>query len=398
MSAQFTPILEGGIVMRHATLCLCLILGTLVGCDSENAGPIDTTSSESVVEEPLESEHSDEEVAVHLTAAQREAAGIVVEALTPRALEAVLQAPGEIRLNAYSTYQVAPRIQAQVNERHARLGDAVERGQPLVTLSSVDMAEAQGSLVVASREWTRVQGLGREVVSAGRFIEAEVAAQQAHAQALAYGMSVEQVEALVQGGDAGLADGQFTLLAPETGTVVRDDFVVGEAIESGRMLVEITDESTLWVEARPPAHEATTITVGSPARVQVGERWIDGEVIQAHHALDEGTRTLPVRVEIPNPDDDLHPGLFVDVLILDEDTEPVLAVPETAVLRSADGDWQVFIAVEEDEFQPIEVEIEEVISGFAIVGGLAPGTRVVTEGSFFLQSQMAKSGFDIHAH
>ena len=354
-------------------------------------------------EEDHAADHEDElqpAAAVHLEPSQQEAAGIHSEILQPRRLEVALRAPGEVRLNAYATFRVTPRIRAQVVERHAQLGDAVVAGQPLVTMSSVEMAEAQGTLVVAEREWSRVRELGREVVSDRRYIEAQVTAQQARARVLAFGMADGQIESLVGGGDASLAQGEFTLTAPAAGTIVRDDFLVGESIEPGRMMFEITDESTLWVEARLPAQEAAAFSVGSPARVGIAGHWTDGHVIQAYHALDESTRTLPVRVQVPNPEDELHPGMFVDVLILNEDSQPVLAVPETAVLRSADGDWQVFVVAGEDgdEFEPVEVTVERTTAGFAVIDGVAPGTRVVTEGGFFLQSEYAKSGFSIHNH
>jgi RND family efflux transporter MFP subunit len=339
-----------------------------------------------------------EAAVVNLSPTQQQAAGIVTELLTPRALEVALRAPGEVKLNAYSTYQVTPRIGAQVVQRRARLGDRVEVGQPLVTLSSVEMAEAQGNLIVTEREWARVRELGREIVAERRYIEAEVAAQQARARVLAYGMLAEQIETLTRATDASSADGSFTLLSPATGTVVRDDFVVGEAIEPGRMMFEIADESTLWVEARLPARDAGTVRVGSPARVGIADRWIDGRVVQAYHALDENTRTLPVRVEVPNPNDDLHPGLFVDVLILDEDGEDVLAVPETAVLRAADGDQQLFVATSENTFEAVEIAVNRTVSGYAVIDGIAPGTRIVTQGGFFLQSELAKDGFDVHQH
>ena len=343
-------------------------------------------------------EESGETMAVELSPAQREAAGIRTELLNPRTLDVALRAPGEVRLNAYATYQVTPRIRAQVVARHARLGEAVTAGQPLVTLSSVEMAEAQGELVVAEREWARVRELGREVVSDRRYIEAQVDAQQARARVSAFGMVDEQIRSLVESGDASLTQGDFTLPAPVGGTIVRDDFIVGESIEPGRMMFEITDESTLWVEARLPAQQAAAFSEGSPARVGIGGEWIDGHVIQAFHALDESTRTLPIRVQVPNPEDELHPGMFVDVLIMDEDSEPVLAVPEAAVLRSADGDWQVFVVTAQGGFEPMEVEVESTAEGYAVVDGIVPGTRVVTEGAFFLQSEYAKTGFSIHNH
>jgi membrane fusion protein, heavy metal efflux system len=355
-------------------------------------------SDQTVVDTEDGAEEAHEEGMVHVTAEQHAAAGIVVEPLAPQVLAEVLNAPGEIRLNAYATYQVSPRISAQVVTRHARLGDAVETGQQLVTLSSVEMAEAQGALVVANQEWSRVRELGREVVSDRRYIEAEVAAQQATARVLAYGMIETQVEALINVQDASLADGTFTLLAPSAGTVVRDDFVVGEAVEPGRLLFEVTNESTLWVEARLPASESATVGIGDLARVKVGDVWIDGRVVQAFHAVDEATRTLPVRIEVPNPDDSLHPGLFVDVTILDEAADPVLAVPETAVLRAEDGDWHVFVAIAEDEFQLIPVTNVAMTGGYAVIEGIAADTPIVTQGGFFLQSELAKSGFEVHNH
>ena len=392
---------------------LIAALWILVGCDSSGRSdaPGPTASAGNAAEshdDDHEDDHADEHeagqeteavaAAVHLSMAQQEAVGIRSEILTPRTLDVALRAPGEVRLNAYETYRVAPRIRAQVVERHVQLGDAVAAGEPLVTMSSVEMSEAQGALVVAQREWGRVQALGREVVSDRRYIEAQVAAQQARARVSAFGMVDEQIDTLVASGDASLADGEFTLVAPAAGTVVADEFIVGESIDAGYAMFEITDESTLWVEARLPSHEAAGFSVGSPARVGVAGHWIDGHVIQAYHALDESTRTLPIRIQVPNPDDELHPGLFVDVLILDEGSEPVMAVPETAVLRGGDGDWQVFAARGEDEFEPVEVTVERTSAGYAVIGGVEAGTRIVVEGSFFLQSEYAKAGFSIHNH
>ena len=101
---------------------------------------------------------------------------------------------------------------------------------------------------------------------------------------------------------------------------------------------------------------------------------------------------------MPDPAHRLHPGVFVDVVIVSGDGEPVLALPETALSRSADGDWQVFVAVSEDSFRPVEVEVLATAAGSVVIDGLAAGTRVVTRGAFFLQSELAKGGFDPHSH
>jgi hypothetical protein len=107
-----------------------------------------------------EHEHGHEETSeVHLSPEQRQTLNLEISVLEPRILGKSLRSPGEVRLNAYATAQVTPRIDAQVLARHARLGDHVEKGQRLVTLSSVDMAEAQGDLVVGEREWQRLTKL-----------------------------------------------------------------------------------------------------------------------------------------------------------------------------------------------------------------------------------------------
>ena len=340
---------------------------------------------------------------ITLTPAQIKAAGIRIQALQPVAVSAEVDAPGEVVLNSYATSQVTPRIQAQVLERKARLGDHVTPGQALVTLSSVELAEAQGQLVVAGREWRRVEKLGRKVVSEQRYIKARVAWRQARSRLIAYGLGVAEVDQLTaRDGDTG-ADGRFDLVAPQAGTVIQDDFLAGQMVEPGVVLFVITDESRLWVEARVNPLQARGMRLGSPARVGSGGAWLSGEVAQVHHRLDERTRTLGVRIAIPNPGDRLHPGQFVEARIqVDGSREQALTLPTGAVLRSPDGDWAVFIEEAPGKFEPREVEVVRRLSGDQsgrmVIEGLEPGTRVVTDGAFFVQSELAKGGFEVHNH
>ena len=343
-------------------------------------------------------EGHEEEGGVRLTKEQMDIAGIVSEALTLQDVSEVIKAPGEVLLNAYKTASVTPRVSAQVDKRHAKLGDVVVTGQPLLTLSSVEMANAQGELLVTEREWQRVKKLGRKVVSESRYTEARVAHEQAKARVLAYGMTAKQADTLVKSGDASKANGSFQLLAPQAGTVIKDDFILGELIEPGRVLFVISDESVLWVEAKLTPNQAKQVSPGNPVIVTSGRIQYSGKVVQVHHALDEDTRTLGVRIEIANPDDQLHPGIFVQANISSNDRAPVFAVPVDAVLRSPDGDWMVFIEHEDGEFEPQEVELIRTVGDVSVIEGLQAGTRVVTQGAFFVQSELAKSGFEIHNH
>lgn len=343
--------------------------------------------------------HEAEEGALRMTAAERRAQGIETAPVERRSLADTVTAPGEVRMNAYRTAQVTPRINAQVVARHARLGDRVQTGQPLVTLSGVTMAEAQGALIEADREWQRVKVLGRDVVSDKRYVAAQVARQRAYAAVLAYGMTESQVERLLADGDASRATGDFQLLSPRDGTVIRDDFVLGEVVEPGRVLFEVSDESVLWVEARLQPEHAAEVRVGTAARVsRDGKEWLDGRMVQIHHQLDEATRTRGVRIEVVNRGDRLHAGDYVDAAVTTGEGAPVVAVPEAAVLI-VEGAPTVF-RLEGDELHPRPVETGPTRAGWTEVrAGLAAGDEVVTRGAFLLKSLLLKSQMgEGHAH
>ncbi len=342
--------------------------------------------------------HEEEGGGVELTPQQMTTAGIVVSPLRQQTLHEVVSAPGEVMFDAYRASKITPRISAQIIARHARLSDHVKRGQLLVTLSSVAMAEAQGDLLKSDREWQRVKKLGRKVVSAKRYAEAQINRQQAEARVLAYGMSKPQVAALLRTDDPAQAIGRFDLYALQSGTVTSDDFILGELVEPGRVLFDISDESALWVEARLTPEDAHRIHNKAGATVRIGNTTLPGKVLQIHHAIDENTRTQAVRIGIKNPGDRLHPGMFVDVTIDAESQGKALALPLDAVVRSADGDWQVFVEEESGRFEPKEVTVVRSVGDQLIISGIAPGTRVVTEGTFFVQSELAKGGFEIHNH
>lgn len=395
--------------MKTPTFLTLLALSLLPGGCGDNDNPAGSNSPQAraatgMADEhghPTAEEHGHEEEAgiVVLTPEQMQTAGIGVTRLEPRPVITSLSAPGEVMLNAYHMVRITPRIAAQVVARHVKLGDVVEAGQPLVTLSSVEMAEAQGELRVANQEWQRVRKLGRKVVSERRYTEARVAAEQAIARVQAYGMTDPQIQDLLAGNKGVTANGTFQLLAPRAGRVIHDTFIVGQRVEPGEELLTIADESVMWVEARIKPNDAARIEIGSPAEVRFNDTRLPARVSQIHHTLDETTRTLAVRLEVDNPQDILHPGMFVTARIRTRETEPALVVPEAAVLRSPDGDWQVFVEQDEPgEFRAMEVRVRQIIDGQAVIEGIAAGTTVVTRGAFFVQSELAKSDFEVHNH
>jgi len=342
--------------------------------------------------------HGEEASDIELNDTQQRLAGIETITVKRQSMGDAITAPGEAMLNAYRTTKVTPRTPSQVMQRHVRLGDHVKKGQRLITLSSVEMSEAQGALMGANVELRRVKKLGRKVVSEKRFVAAQIAYQQAYAKVRAYGMTKEQIGSLIKTGDATQATGEFHLLSFQDGTIISDDFVIGELIEPGYILMTISDESVLWVEARLTPEDASRIALGSPARVQFGQRWLSGKVTQARHTLNKTTRTLSVHIEVANQHDELHPGQFVNVVIEGNKKRHGIIVPVVAVLRSPDGDWQLFVQTAPGRFEPKEVEILETVGDQMLIKGISPGTIIVGKGAFFVQSEMAKGGFDPHNH
>ncbi len=398
--------------MKHKLMSIFIIMsltGSTILFSAEEKGhehddmDTDFTMSEEKHDHDEGTGHADEgehdnEGGIELTAAQIAAAAIIVKPLQKQSIAEYVSAPGEVFFNAYQSKKITPRISAQIIKRHKRLGQNVKQGQVLVSLSSVEMAQAQGELIVADREWQRVEKLGKKVVSERRFVESQIARQQAYAKVLAFGMTKPQVEQLLEGNDPSKAVGKFNLLATQSGIITYDQFIEGEIVEPGRLLFEITDESVMWVEARLAPDALINIKPGTTANVIVNERQYPAKVIQIHHQLDETTRTIAVRLGVKNRNDSLHPGLFVQAQIETTKKELVLALPEHAVLRSADGDWVIFIEEKPGHFKPQEIEITSQAGTLVIIEGITPGTRVVTEGAFFVQSEIAKSGFSIHNH
>ena len=345
-----------------------------------------------------EAEHAEEESGfVALSRHDWTEAGIEVEPAELRRLRTTVALPAEVVVNGYLSASVTPKIPSVVETRHVRLGDVVEAGQPLATLSSVAMAEAAGELMLAAYEWRLVRELGQEAVSGRRYAEAETAERKAMARVLAYGLTESEALALSTSDDLRTFSGRFDLVAPRAGTVFSDEFVVGELVEPGRVLVEIVDESSVWVEAR--AADLPEAERGDAAHVVTddGQRF-EGLVVQRHHKLDEATRTRALRIEVENVDDALHPGQFVEVELETGVTEPVLAVRGAAVTL-IEGQDTVF-RLEGDEFHAVRIGVDSAVGDWVVVGaGLEAGDEVATAGVFHLKSLLLKSSIGSgHAH
>ncbi|MEO8778579.1 MAG: efflux RND transporter periplasmic adaptor subunit [Rhodanobacter sp.] len=339
--------------------------------------------------------HADEADPLTLDAATIRDIGIVVDTLASRRLVDELKAPGEVRADAYSTVLVSPRVEAQVLARQARLGDVVKAGQLLVVLSSVQVAQTQGELIVAEQDWRRIAALGPQAVSARRYNEAKVQRDQARAKLRAYGVAESQITALLRKGSTA-ADGSYALLAPTAGRITTDEFLLGERVEPGRALFTLVEEDTVWVVAQLAPAEAERVRREDSVRILAHDDVINGKVIGRSHQTDERTRTVPVRIAVDNRKDLLHPGELVEVRLALGDTVSTLALPSQAIVL-LQNQSTVFLARDKGRFEPVAVQSGEARDGWTVIQkGLSAGDRYVRKGAFALKARLLRSQLGEH--
>lgn len=317
------------------------------------------------------------------------AAGIRIEAVQASQVSGSIRAPGEVLDSAYGTTLITPRVESLVVRRHAKLGDEVRAGAPLVTLASVQVSDAQADLRVAEQEYRRVAALGPEAVAGRRITEARVALDRARAKAQAYGLP---------GSASGTVNGQFTLFAPHAGRITEDDFVIGERIEPGKALYRLVDESAVWVDARLAPGTAPRIEPGHDATIVFNGRQLVGKVLRSAHRTSDATRNASVRIEVPNRDDILHAGDFVEVILQADSGDAAtnraageLSVPVAAIVQ-LQGETVVFRRDAKGVIEPVPVQTGETLGERTMIReGLGVGDMVVVDGAFKLKAQLLKS-------
>jgi len=369
--------------MRYALLCVCYMTVT----------NIYATEQVHNHQENEQAEHANE---VSLTEQQQQLANIKVERLVLKKQNQTLYAPGEIKANGYVSYVVSPRVDSIVVKRHALLGQHVNKGDSLVTLFSGEVASQQTEFRLAEAEWQRVTKMTAGTVSEKQILTAKAEYEVAYSRLVAFGLSKQAIAQTLTISPEKL--GEYTLFAQTSGAVLTDNFAQGQRVDSGIELMLIADESALWVAAQLSANQDRTISNGSTALLEVNGNRYQARVIQEAHTIDEQTRSRTVRLEVKNTQHSLHPGMFADVYFHFETEQEVLAVPENALTRSADGDWQLFVVDDDGGFAAQEVTLGRSFGDYREVLGIKAGLEVVTQGAFFIASQLAKGGFDPHNH
>jgi Cu(I)/Ag(I) efflux system membrane fusion protein len=249
-------------------------------------------------------------------------------------------------------------------------GDLVAAGQPLVRLYSPEITAAAAQYVTELKIDTgsaRAGGARQRLENLG--VPAGV---------------IEEIER------TGKAPLTVTWRAPRDGVVLERNVVDGMKAAAGDVLFRVADIGTVWVLADVPEYELGSVSVGDLATIRVRSQPNDsfeGRVSLVYPQVSMETRTTQVRIEIPNPDGVLLPNMYAEVEIATGNDEPVVTVPDSAVIDT--GTRQVVILDRgEGRFEPREVKVgrrgDDMVE---IRDGVAEGDRVVVAANFLIDAE-----------
>jgi Cu(I)/Ag(I) efflux system membrane fusion protein len=286
--------------------------------------------------------------------------------------------PDETRL-----FSVTTKIEGYVDKLFVNVtGQAVKRGQPLLTVYSPELVSSQQEYLTAltiaknlsqSTESSIAEGGKKLIDSARRRLKL-------------WDISDTQINRLEETGEA---EKYLTLYAPDSGYVIEKKVLPGQKIMPGEPLLIVADLTVVWAEADIYESDLPYIKVGMPVTLTLSYwpgKSFEGKVSFLYPYLDPQTRTLKARLVIKNPELLLKGDMYGDAH-LSYDLGQKLAVPESAVMRTGTRSY-VFVAGEGDEIKPVEVTIGARSEGiFEVLSGLKQGDRVVTSANFLVDSE-----------
>ena len=313
---------------------------------------------------------------------------------------------GELTVNENAYAEVGSPLAGRIVQLHAALGQRVLTGAPLATLQSGELARARGDLATAearvsltTRTLARKRTLNEERIVPIR--EVQEAEQDAIAANETLRVATSNLQAL--GADASVdAASNLVIRAPVGGTVIDRAAVLGQVADPSRPLFKLAELSTLWLIVHAFERDAVRLRVGEAARITLaatpGQTYA-GNVSFIGHTVESESRTVPVRIELKNPNEQLRPGMSATAWLPVGDEQGVmLTVPSSALQRVRDR-WCVFIPKDVSSFEIRPVGRGRDLAGeVEIVSGLTAGETVVVDGAFLLKAESEKAAGEHEEH
>ncbi|MDE2179988.1 MAG: efflux RND transporter periplasmic adaptor subunit [candidate division NC10 bacterium] len=316
----------------------------------------------------------------------------------------VLDTTGKIQFNEERLVRVNAPVTGRIVEVLAHPGDVVEAGHRLLLLDSPDLGTAKSDYAKAVSDLERSEKaitLARELFQVKAIAQKELReAENDYRKAMA-----EKERAASRLRTLAVPDAQFaeiaartdttttiTVTAPRGGIIVERNVIPGQVVAYGQSdtpptLFTIADLSAMWVLADVYEPDVPKVRIGQTATVTLaccpGERY-EGRVTYISDSVDPQTRTVKVRVVVPNRGRALKAEMFVKVAITTGSAN-ALTLPQSAIHRE-DGETFVLIARGKDEYDRREVKVGVDLDGTVeVLDGVTPQDRVVSTGSILLK-------------
>ncbi len=314
----------------------------------------------------------------------------------------VVRTTGTVDWDADHTTQAITQVNGPISKLLVDLGSRVTAGQPLLYVSSPDVATAISTYKKArnrqdysKKTLDRSKDLLDHKVIATKDMEA---AEQDYNDARAetendlqalkiFGVTQQEIDDAEHQGTA--INPQLAVRSPISGIVVQKLVTPGLVIQAGTTACfTISDNSTVWVQGHIYDRDLEAVRVGDAVEETDSSfhRTFHGVIGYIEALIDPATRTTSVRIVTKNPDGLLKKDMFVDAVIHTKSGRSVLTVPTSAILRNDENLPFVYVEASPAKFAQRLVNIgTEQGDQTEITSGLKEGEKVVAQGSVFLQ-------------
>lgn len=289
-------------------------------------------------------------------------------------LQTLISTVGYVQYDQDKMRHIHTRVDGWIEQLFVKAaGDPVEQGEPLYSLYSPQLVNAQEEFVIALK----------------RNNKALINAAKQRLQALHLSERfIKQLE------NSKKVTQTVTFYSPKSGVVAGLKVREGFYVNPQNTLMSIAQIDQVWVEAEVFERDAARLKKGLEVAMQLdsypGKTW-QGTVDYIYPSLAEQTRTLRARLKFDNPKHYLKPNMFAQVSIFPEASSPTMVIPTDALIRTGDQD-RVVLAFDNGEFKSVAVTVGQINATEAeILEGIIEQDSVVTSAQFLIDSESSKS-------
>ncbi|RKZ47852.1 MAG: hypothetical protein DRQ48_03680 [Gammaproteobacteria bacterium] len=325
-------------------------------------------------------------------------------------IKETLTVPGEVTLNPDRLVHIVPRVSGITKNVYKTLGERVETGDLLATLSSRELAEikaetdaAKSRYELARATFDREKELRKEGLTSEReFLEAQQIRDNAYIE---FNLNKQKLRAIgIEQNVSNCNDDcdltLYEIRSPADGIITEKHVVHGELLNEESRPFVIANLDQVWVNLTIYQKDLEKIQVGQQVQVVSGYNIpdVDSEIVYISPNVSEETRSAAARVVIDNKDEKWRPGLFVSVVVTLSNITSDIVIPKTA-LETINNQSVVFIKNQEG-FEPHPVTLgRSDKNNIEVLEGLRAGDKYVAKNAFVLKAQMQKASFgDGHGH